>query len=318
MSGIKVLVIGYGSIGKRHARILKEMKEVESVEVVTKQKTEDYPSHPSLSQLPNPKQIDLFVICVETHLHYEVLLDVCRLAEGRTILVEKPLFASHREAPASSSRIFVAYNMRFHPVLREMKKQLSCRKVLSARVHVGSSLKTWRPGRDYRMIYSSSQGRGGGVLLDLSHEIDYCRWLLGPFEETRGVAAKLSSLEMDAEDSAMLMGRTRSGTMVQIALDCYSAKVHRGVVLHAEGMDLEADLVNNVLTITDEDGKTRKKEFGNLSRDVSYAAMHRGILSGRAGDVCTVEEALETLKIVDDIKANPLCGFALPLSELPE
>ena len=103
-----------------------------------------------------------------------------------------------------------AYNLRFSPSLLEFKKQLQEKiigNIYSVRSEIGQYLPSWRPDFDYRMSVSANESLGGGVLLELSHEVDYLRWIFGPVDWVISNISKQSDLDIDVEDSAnVIMG----------------------------------------------------------------------------------------------------------------
>jgi predicted dehydrogenase len=116
----------------------------------------------------------------------------------------------------------VAYQFRFHPGLQAVKGWLEEERLgqmVSAHVFWGEHLPGWHPWEDYRTSYSARSDLGGGVVHTLSHPIDYIRWLLGPVESVSAETGKLSGLEVDSEDTALLALRHGSGALTSIYLD---------------------------------------------------------------------------------------------------
>lgn len=131
--------------------------------------------------------------------------------EGVHILVEKPIAASAlgvEELTELCDRkgvtLMTGYNLRFLPSLvrfRELLQEGAVGRVLSVRAEVGQCLPSWRPGTDYRQTVSARAALGGGVLLELSHEFDYLRWLFGEVEWVQAVVLRQSGLQIDVEDT---------------------------------------------------------------------------------------------------------------------
>jgi predicted dehydrogenase len=116
----------------------------------------------------------------------------------------------------------VGCNMRFHPGVKKVKELLDTNvvgKILSAHIETGSYMPDWRPGIDYRTIYSARKDMGGGVILDAIHEIDYARWMLGEVSVVSCMADKQSSLDIDVEDVADILLRFTSGVIAHVHLD---------------------------------------------------------------------------------------------------
>jgi predicted dehydrogenase len=154
------------------------------------------------------------------------------------LFIEKPLANTldglqKLQALVSHNRLvaLIACNLRFHPglaMLRDLLRQQSLGRIMSARVNFGYYLPDWHPWEDYRSTYSSQQEAGGGVILDAIHEIDYIRWLLGDITGVFCLAGKLSSLEIDTEDFASLLVKFKTGAIGEVHLDylqrCYSRR----------------------------------------------------------------------------------------------
>ncbi|MDO9288461.1 MAG: Gfo/Idh/MocA family oxidoreductase, partial [Thermodesulfovibrionales bacterium] len=188
---MKVLVVGCGASGKRHIRNLVKLNSIEGISVYTK-------NHDCLKVFGNKDKItvadsldniaaDFAIIANETCKHIDTALFLA--AKGMDLFIEKPL--SHNQdktdelkeiAKKKKIKIFVGYNLRYLGAMKYVKDRLS-EKIIGdlyfAKIEVGQFLPSWRPDRDYRNSYSASVAEGGGVALDLSHEIDYMRYLFG-------------------------------------------------------------------------------------------------------------------------------------------
>ena len=70
----------------------------------------------------------------------------------------------------------------------------------SARVICSSYLPDWRPGVDYRTVYSAHKALGGGVTIDLIHEWDYLVDLFGVPQKLYNFKGTYSDLEIDSDD----------------------------------------------------------------------------------------------------------------------
>jgi len=139
----------------------------------------------------------------------------------------------------SKDRIIqVGYQFRFHPGLRLVKKLLDegkIGKLLSIRAEFGQYLPDWHPNEDYRNLYTAHQEQGGGIILDASHEIDYCRWLAGSeISKVACFAGKLSSLDVDAEDTADLLMYCNNNIVINIHTDFTQRRYTRSCRLCGE------------------------------------------------------------------------------------
>jgi predicted dehydrogenase len=245
---MRALVVGGGSIGRRHLRNLKtlgaESLGLVETDVSRRQAVADELSLVGFSRLQDGLDWapNLVIVATPTHLHAEQTLEIVRA--GIPIFVEKPL--SHTEAGLSEiaqlveskkTISLVGCNMRFHPGPVKVKQLLEegrLGKVLFARIHTGSYLPDWRPNTDYRHNYSARVETGGGCILDCIHEIDLARWYLGEVDSVFCAAGHLSSLEIETEDVAILLCRHTGGSISEIHLDYVQRTYERGCQIAGE------------------------------------------------------------------------------------
>jgi len=149
-------------------------------------------------------------------------------------------------------------NLRFLPSLRRLQAEIVAGTIgtpVRASLQAGQWLPDWRPGRDYRQTYSAKSSEGGGVVLDLIHEIDAARWLFGDFEQVLALGGKRSRLEIDAEDVAcILLGRRGAGPVVAIGLDYVARQRMRRYEVIGEEGTLTWDLAARRLSLATPEG----------------------------------------------------------------
>ena len=241
------------------------------------------------------------VIASPTNQHYTQLKFLEENFKRRKILVEKPFFDSMVDLKVTHNEVYVGYNLRFHPMIDKIKKICIDRRLWNIHVFCGSYLPDWRPGRDYRET-SSAKRDSGGVLLDLSHELDYVQWLAGPLEVEHAVNKKVSDLDIDSDDLLLLSGRTQDGVHVHIGLNYFTRKPIRKIIIDGEGISIEGDLIANTLSVT-EDGETSDYSFPDLERNDTYRAQHQAVLESDLKNVCTFTEGLNTMRLIENIRS---------------
>lgn len=230
---MKFLIVGCGSIGKRHISNLKalsvkeiiaqDIREDRLLEVEGKYRVKTYNDlGEALKERP-----DAVLVATPTSLHIPVALAAAR--SGSHLFIEKPL--SHnldgvdeliRIVRREKLVTLVGCNMRFHPGIRLMKELLdekSIGEVMFTRAQAGQYLPDWHPWENHRQGYSANRSLGGGVILDGVHEIDYITWFLGEVSQVFCLSGKLSSLEIDTEDTAEILLQFRSGAIAEVHLD---------------------------------------------------------------------------------------------------
>lgn len=295
---MKALMVGYGSIGSRHLGILQALLGYENVDLVSRHAV-GVANHVFDSIYLGGKlaKYDYFVIASETVLHYEMLSYICSEVSDKVILVEKPLFDEGSAAlELSNNTVYVAYNLRFNPVLQELKAEVTHRRVLSVYVQCGQYLPSWRPGKDYMKSYSSSLAKGGGVMRDLSHEFDYCAWLFGGFNDSYILSKNTGALGIAADEVCVCIGTTERDAIVSVSLDYLSRKIVRRMLIHCEDVTIDADLVGLNLEYSFQ-GRVMSREFTEKGVGASYYKLHHAIISGNTKHVCSYREGLRTVRL---------------------
>lgn len=289
MSGSpRVLVLGAGSIGTRHAGNLVALGADVSVADVELAKAAATGSRALALDDVASASYDGVVVCTPTRLHREhvrLALDV-----GRVVLVEKPLTDSVEGlddlVDAAGERVAVGFNLRMHePVERfvEVLRSGELGRLLAVRAWFGSHLPDWRPNTDYRAGYSARHTLGGGVLMDAIHELDLLVWCLGPDLEVVGaIVDRVGELEIDVEDTVKaLLRRPADGVPVELSLDYLSRRYRRG--LEAVGTEATArlDWSRHILEVEDAGGV--RAEAMNMPLDTSYEREAAAFLAWIAG-----------------------------------
>jgi predicted dehydrogenase len=235
---MKALVVGCGSIGRRHLTNLRALGVTDLLAYDPRPESfKDAGAQPCASLEEGLKAgPNLVVITTPTSLHLEPAMAAARA--GCHLFIEKPLAASLEgtaELAAEVSRrklvALVGCNMRFHPgvaALRRLVRTGALGKIMWARALCASYLPEWRPSQDYRKSYSAHSAEGGGIILDGIHEIDYLLDILGPAKEVFCASGRLGGLEIESEDTAAILLRMKSGALSEIHLDFASRAYRRG------------------------------------------------------------------------------------------
>ncbi len=295
-----VLIVGYGSIGKRHANILSQMREIKKVYILTKQKVKKFERILSLAETKN-LTLDYIVISSETSKHYKNLKFFETHFKNKIILVEKPLFEKYRYLKIKNNLVYLGYNMRFHPLLEIIKKEIKYKKIWFANAFCGSFLPSWRKNIDYSKSYSGKKKQGGGVILDLSHEFDYLTWIFGKLKPKTFLKKKLSDLKINTEDFFTLNGFIKK-INVQIDLNYITKESIRRLIIGGKDFSINADLVKNFMQLN---YKKSKKIFNysNLNKNFTYKQMHKNILSNKKDKkACSYKEGIKLMKLINLIK----------------
>ncbi|MCK9602769.1 MAG: Gfo/Idh/MocA family oxidoreductase [Candidatus Omnitrophica bacterium] len=243
----KCLVVGFGSAGARHTRNAESLGY--EVALVTSQKVKKHKCYFDIAKAIAMEKPKFAVIASPTYKHVKELRQC--ILHNVPALVEKPLAINHSEFrnkigtdSIKTGNYRVGYCLRYHPMILDLKRRISSLGPLyNANIVFGQYLPIWRPWRDYRKSYSASFKKGGGVLLDSSHEIDLITYLFGPVKKLVAVSKKVSSLKIDSDDICLLICQMRSGGFVQVTLDYLNRIPERRIVINAKKGSVHLDLI---------------------------------------------------------------------------
>ena len=308
-----VCVVGTGSIGMRHLRVLASLPGIRTIAVPARAERvgaeELAPHHPvaSLAAAVHAGATHA-VIATDTGRHARDATTA--LASGCHVLIEKPLAASPaaateilRASEAHDRAVYVACCLRFQRALRGLRASLThVGRIHSVRIECQSYLPEWRPGADYRRGYAARADEGG-VMRDLVHELDYATWLFG---DPRSLVAKLrpgTTLGIEAEEAADLLWQVPHGPTVSMTLDYVTRVPRRRVRVYGADGDAEWDGIARsvmVARVRDEATTTVWAE----DRDTMYVEQARAFLrstvAGRpVNDIATVADGERAVRLID-------------------
>ena len=226
----RVLIAGAGSIGRRHLHNLRQLG-VQDIHLYRthSQPLKEAPELPVFTDLKRALESKPQAVIVSnpTAFHMEIAIEAARA--GCHLLIEKPLAHSWDGVEELLSTVrekclvaMVGFDLRFDPGLCRIKnliEQEHIGSLIAIHAQVGQYLPDWRAGEDYRDGMSAKIAAGGGVILDLIHELDYTSWLFGPIAQVACFADRLSSLDIETEDTASILLKFQSGAIGTVSLD---------------------------------------------------------------------------------------------------
>ena len=252
---MNILLIGLGSIAKKHIAALRALNIDFKIYALRSNKNAEIEE--GIKNIYNLDEanvvFDFAIISNPTHLHFEYIEKLAQ--KGIDLFIEKPAIHSLANADKlvglirdAKIKTYVACNMRFHPCIAFLKNKVDTEtlRINEVNVYCGSYLPDWRPEKDFRTIYSANASMGGGVHLDLFHELDYTIWLFGLPNESKFVLKSTSSLNIDSIDYAnYVLEYDKFNT--SIILNYYRRKPKREIEIVLEHETWSVDLINNVI-----------------------------------------------------------------------
>lgn len=257
---MKALIIGLGSIAKKHIQALgtngvtnisalrssRDATEVKGVKNIY-----------SFKEI-NKEDFDFFLISNVTSKHSETIEQLIKFQ--KPLFIEKPVFGEVNSVNETLVKrvleakipTYVACSLRFLDCLQEIKQLLKNARINEVNIYSGSYLPNWRPGTDFRKSYSARKELGGGVHIDLIHELDYLYWLFGEPTNTTSTFSSKSSLDISSYDYAhYLWGYAHFNA--DVILNYYRKDTKRTLEIVNSEETFLVDLVKNKIYKNDEE-----------------------------------------------------------------
>lgn len=300
---MKILIIGLGSIANKHISAIKALNiEAEYFALRSGTQSNHIDGITNIYNMSDiPPGIDFAIISNSTHLHYEYIDKITELRIP--LFIEKPPVHTLNNIQPLLGKLsnyniytYVACNMRFHSCIQYIKQYLANTDVVINEVNAycGSYLPDWRPGKDYKEIYSANANMGGGVHLDLFHELDYLVWFFGKPVKYNATFRNVSSLNINSIDYANYVLAYPTFT-TNIILNYYRRKPKRTLEIVFDNMTWTVDLLRNeirddneIIIFASESGiiETYKQQMSDFITNMKSNT-----------SINTFEESVEVLKI---------------------
>ena len=253
---MNILIIGLGSIARKHIDAIRALENDVKIYAFRSNKNatiEDKIENIfSLEHFIVP--LDFVIISNPTNLHFKYINYFAE--KGIPLFIEKPVLHSLENSDKllkliESKKVitYVACNLRFHPCINYIKQFLISKQIRINEVNVycGSYLPDWRQGKNFRAFYSANASMGGGVHLDLFHELDYVTWLFGFPLKSQSLLRSRSSLNIDSIDYANFQLEFDTFT-ANIILNYYRKDSKRNIEIIFEDDTWNIDLLKNIIT----------------------------------------------------------------------
>jgi predicted dehydrogenase len=318
-----------GNIGRRHLSSLRALDPEMEITLVRSGKGASWPELALARRVVKTTReaIDAgaqaAIICSPATLHIEQAMEWVSVA--KPLLIEKPLSINTSGLDqlaqlvfSSKARILIGYVLRYDLAAQYFQQQLATDNYgvpLSVRIECGSFLPNWRPEQDYRQSVSASKELGGGVLLELSHELDYANWFFGPFDKVQAVLQNSGTLEIDVEDGAELLLQTATGFTVSIHLDFYSKIPKRHCRVQTTTGELVWDALKQAVCWTGASGQTTEK-FLPQERDQLFRRQLLHFLDcvqGVSQPMVPIDQGIQVMQMIDAARESHSSGRMVAL-----
>lgn len=319
----KIAVIGLGSIANRHRRNLKNIFPDSIIYAISASgripDKEVINSDVVINSLEELIKLDIEMAIVASPATLHETHGVPLLEAGIPVLMEKPVAISMKEAShllqiakEYKTPIAVGYCLRYLPSASEIKKLLDKNligDIYNVFIEVGQYLPDWRPDKNYRDSVSANEHLGGGVLFELSHELDYANWLLGSMDVNFAILRSSKELGLEVEDIADVTLTTKNNTVCNIHLDFLQKSVSRTCSFVGSKGRLDWCLIENKITFSDKSCNKVLFSGANWDKNQLYINMLKDfvkMIQGRPHQCVTLKAATNTLGLIASIKEKAI------------
>lgn len=299
----KILIIGSGSISAKHYSVLKKINKKFKVQIIPSRAFVKISKNKFIAAVRfNP---DYIILASPSSFHYTQLNIIEKNFKSKIILIEKPLFNKKISLPNKlNNEYFVGYNLRYNPVIGFIKNFVKKKKLFFISVFSSSYLPDWRKSINYTKSVSAKKKLGGGVLLELSHEIDYLHWMLGKIKILNCISKRVSNLKIETDDLFLFHGSFKKA-YINLSLNFFSKIKKREIIIDGDGFNIFGDLIKNKLVVFHKKkNKIIRKSFGNISNSYTYRLQHLEILNKKNKKLCSLEEGTTVLDFIHKSKLH--------------
>ena len=255
----KTLVIGMSAISLRHIMILKK-RGYKEIFLISKHASPNKLYKIISLKNAKKKKFDFIFICCAANERINYLI---KLKEnGKKFFLEKPIsdkFKNLKKRGINSNlkkKIYVGYVLRHNPLIKILIRLCNLKtngKFIGAQFISRSYLPNWRKHINYKKSVSAIRKKGGGVLLELSHEIDLIKYFFGNFKIKYSKLTNLKSFNIDVEERADLIILDKRDMPINLLLDFSSKKEERKIIINFQKKVYQLDFLKE--TIEKIDGK---------------------------------------------------------------
>lgn len=328
-----LLIVGSGSVGKRHADNFRQLgcriscfdprqDRREELAALFENPIEVYSDY---GQALDSAKFDGVVICSPTSFHPDQA--ILALDANLPVLMEKPLAVSLDQAiqlksvaDSKTLPILMGYTWRWWEPLRQVHEMLERRtigQVLHVQFHLSAHLADWHPWENYQNFFMAKKSLGGGALLDESHWIDLMIWFFGMPNSIIGKVEKISGLDIETDDNVDFLASYDSGLRTSVHLDLFGRPHERFIRFVGENGSIFWSSDPNETRITRASGKETEILQHDCQRNemfMSVAAEFIDILSGKQDASCTLDDGINALQVIEAIRQSSELGKSVSVS----
>lgn len=244
-----ILVIGSGSIAKKHINNLLSLKY--NVYVYSRENVNFFKRNKNIFRIVNLNNLPKIYFAIVANKTNEHLKTLEFLVNNKiNIYCEKPIYFKKFNFKKIGEKIkknklifFMGYQLLNDSKVLYVKNKLSNVKVRSFQASVGHNFEKWRVSGVRKKSYFSRTSLGGGVIFELIHEINLINYLFGKISNIKTIKSK--SVKFKCEDIAVSIIKTKKKIVGTLYQDMFSKTLFRNIKIFAKNKMIEIDFVKN-------------------------------------------------------------------------
>ncbi|MBV6760246.1 Gfo/Idh/MocA family protein [Rhodococcus opacus] len=226
MTAIRVALAGLGIIGRQHLRLVGESAEFELVGIADPSPDAatlapgDVPVFEDFRTMIAQTSPSAVIVATPNHTHGDIALHC--LERGMPVLIEKPIAATLPEAAAIVEAVegtgvpaLIGHHRRHSPDMVAAREMVLGGE-LGDLVSVTGLWMTRKPDDYFSTAWRVGPG-GGPVMINLIHEIDCLRFLVGEIDQVYAVTSN-KARTLSVEDTAAVCIRFANGTVGTVTI----------------------------------------------------------------------------------------------------
>jgi predicted dehydrogenase len=257
-------------------------------------------------------KVELVIVASPAPFHAEHAVPL--IEAGVPTLIEKPVTTTlsdivkiEHAIANHNTPVAIGYCLRYLPSTKMMNALLESKKVgvlYNANIEIGQYLPDWRPNKSYRETVSANKHLGGGALFELSHELDFSQWLLGPLELKLATLRSSEELGLEVEDIVDIVATNEDAVVTNIHLDFVQRQANRKCSFIGSKGRLDWDLINNQISLSSSTGCEILYDEPCWDKNQMYILMLEDfirMIDGKSNSCVTIKEAAKTIAFIEKI-----------------
>jgi len=327
-----ILIVGSGSVGKRHAQNLKKLgcriscsdPRQDRINELEEAIGELVAGYRTIEEALAADKFDGVVIGSPTKFHPEQAIHA--LQKNVPVLLEKPVAITLEETlkldvvvKETSTPLLLGYTWRWWGPLNKVKTLVEggrIGKVRYVELYMSAHLADWHPWEDYQDFFMAKKELGGGALLDESHWIDLMLWFFGLPKSVVGAAEKISNLEIETDDNVDFLASYEDGKRVYVHLDLFGRPHERFIRFVGEEGTIFWSSEPNEIRISESVENKSSIETFDCDRNSMFEAVAKeflSVLNVTTKMTCALSDGVNVMRVVEAIRESTVTGSSIEL-----